>query len=56
MPTECKMIARSIRQHGRTNPKGKKNPSQDKTLTGILILNLSLIFLIYKKMITSNHD
>ena len=38
-----------------TNPKGKKNPSQDKTLTGILILNLSLIFLIYKKMITSNH-
>ena len=33
----------------------KKNPSQDKTLTGILILNLSLIFLIYKKMITSNH-
>ena len=56
MPTECKMIARSIRQHGRTNPKGKKNPSQDKTLTGIHFLNLSLIFLIYKKMITSNHD
>ena len=55
MLTECEMIARSIRQHGRTNPKSKKNPSQDKTLTGILILNLSLIFLIYKKMITSNH-
>lgn len=35
--------------------KAKKNPSQDKALTGILILNLSLIFLIYKKMITSNH-
>ncbi len=35
--------------------KAKKNPSQDKTSTGILILNLSLIFLIYKKMITSNH-
>ena len=49
------MIAQSIRQHGCTNPNGKKNPSQDKTLTGILILNLSLIFLIYKKMITSNH-
>ena len=35
--------------------KAKKNPSQDKTSTGILILNLSHYFSHLQKMITSNH-
>ncbi len=41
--------------HLRNLTKGKKNPSQDKTLTGILILNLSHYFSHLQKMITSNH-